>query len=101
MYIIELLSNGILHITGVCINCKKKMSANEDKSEIARTADVASELSKMQLVCTCIKFIMALSALETQYCRPHFQESPAVMKRTLIQIKIHHTLVTKSQNGSH
>ena len=50
--IIELLSNGILHMTGVCINCKKKMSANEDKSEIARTADVASELSKMQLVCT-------------------------------------------------
>ena len=52
LYIIELLSDGILHMTGVCINCKKKMSANEDKSEIARTADVASELSKMQLVCT-------------------------------------------------
>ena len=53
--IIELLSNGVLHISGVYINCKKKMSANEDKSEIARTADVASELSKMQLVCRHLK----------------------------------------------
>ena len=51
---IELLSNGIRHITGVCINCKKKMSANEDKSEIARAPDVATEFSKMQMVVLCM-----------------------------------------------
>ena len=48
----NLESNGLLHITGVCINCKKKMSEREDKSEVARTTEVALELSTMQLVCT-------------------------------------------------
>ena len=48
----KLESNGLLHITGVCINCKKKMLEKEDKSEVARTTEVALELSTMQLVCT-------------------------------------------------
>lgn len=47
LYIIELLSNGILYIIGVCINCKKKMLVNEDKSEIVRIVDVVLEFSKM------------------------------------------------------
>ena len=47
---IKLESNVLLRITGVRINCKKKMSEKEDKSEAARTA--ALELSTMQLVCT-------------------------------------------------
>ena len=48
----NLESNGLLHITGVCKNCKKKMSEKEDKSEVARTTEVALDLSTMQLVCT-------------------------------------------------
>ena len=51
-FIANLENNGLLHITGVCINCKKKMSENDDKSEVARTTEVALDLSTMQLVCT-------------------------------------------------
>ena len=46
----NLESNGLLHITGVCINCKKKMSGKEDKSEVARTTEVALDLSSMHLL---------------------------------------------------
>ena len=68
------------------------MSANDDTSETARTADVASELSKMQLVCNVDSYQVyngfVRSALE--YCRPgYFQEFLAMMKRTLIQKKVH------------
>ena len=49
--IVELESEN-LHITGVCVNCTKTMSEKEDtESEVPRTTDVVSELSKMRLVC--------------------------------------------------
>ena len=41
-------------ITGICINCKKKISEKEEKHETASTTEVALEFDQMQLVCTIV-----------------------------------------------